>query len=114
MKGLKVEFPVADAAVKKARIMAREGKAMGQDDGLRIISRLLMEVEQAAGMEEAIAYAGIATGYANAMKRYGYITDGELQDVIEVIGQAGEKAANRIEAAKRPFLMRAIKKVVRI
>ena len=94
--------------------MAQRGKIEEQGVGLRIISDFLKKMDTAEETEEAFAYAGIATGYANAMKLYGFITAEELQDVIEVIEQAGEKAASRIEAAKRPFLMRAIKKVVRV
>ena len=99
---------------KHAQIKAQRGKVNLQAAGLRIVSEFLEKMYTAEEKEEAFAYAGIATGYANAMKTYGFITAEELRDVIEVIEQAGEKAANRIEAAKRPFLMRAIKKVVRI
>ena len=124
MKGIKEVLGIHDhpgtasgagAETKKhVRIMAQRGKIKGQDAGLRIISDFLKKMETAGETEEAFAYAGIATGYANAMELYGFITAEELQDVIEVIEQAGEKAASRIEAAKRPFLMRAIKKVVRV
>ncbi len=99
---------------KRARIMAQRGKIKEQDAGLKTISDFLKKMDTAEEREEAFAYAGIATGYANAMKLYGYITAEELRDVIEVIEQTGENAADRIEAAKRPFLMRAIKKVVRV
>lgn len=99
---------------KRAKIKAQRGKINQQAAGIRVVSDFLKKMDTAEEKEEAFAYAGIATGYANAMKLYGFITAEELQDVIEVIEQAGEKAANRVEAAKRPFLMRAIKKVVRV
>lgn len=96
---------VAETA-KEAKIYLQRGKGRQQIAGLKQLNDLLQEIRTATDREDAIARTGIATGYANAMQHFGLMTKEELQDVIEVVGQAGEKAAKRIEAARRPFWVR--------
>lgn len=113
MENLESKVKTGPETTKQARISAKRGVIRQQEEGMQIIKKMLKNMETAEDKETAIACAGIATGYANAMNAYAFITDTELQNVIEVIGQAGEKAVDRIEAAKRPFFLRAIKRVVR-
>lgn len=91
---------------KEAKIYLQRGKGRQQIAGLKQLKNLLQEIRKATDREDAIARAGIATGYANAMQHFGLMTKEELRNVIEVVGRAGEKAAKRIETARRPFWVR--------
>ncbi|MBD5504113.1 MAG: hypothetical protein HDR09_20190 [Lachnospiraceae bacterium] len=98
--------------LKTARIAMRRGRRELQTMGVRELSKLLLEIREARDCEAVSVRTGIATGYANAMCHFGLMSEGELQDVIAVIGQAGEQTARRIEAASRPSWLRVIRKVV--
>ncbi len=91
--------------LKTARIAVRRGVRRQQETGLKELNKLLQDIREAKDRESVVAQTGIATGYANAMRHFDLISASELKDVIEVIGQAGERATSRIEAASRPFLV---------
>lgn len=95
---------------KTAQIKAKRGIMQQQQKGMEHINSLLNDIKKADEKEMAFAYAGIATGYANAMRTFDLIEDTELRDVIAVIEQAGQRAIDRIEKEKRPILWRAIHK----
>lgn len=84
-------------------IRARRGRTQAQEAGLQIIDKLLQDTKTAVDKESVFAYAGIATGYANAMKTYGLMDEKELHGIIGIIEQAGEKAIDRIEKSKSPL-----------
>lgn len=86
---------------------------MQQETGLKELNRLLQDIREAKDRDGAITQTGIATGYANAMHHFNLISENELKDVIEEIGQAGESTARRIEAEKHPFWLRMIRKWAR-
>ncbi|MCM1088947.1 MAG: hypothetical protein NC419_12385 [Muribaculaceae bacterium] len=88
---------------KTARIAARRGMVRQQVKGLGELNKLLKEIREVQDRESLVTQTGIATGYANAMSHFCLISEDELKDVIEVIGQAGESAVKRIENAKRHF-----------
>ncbi len=100
--------------LKTARIVVRRGMRQQQETGLKELNKLLQDIKAAKDRKNVLAQTGIATGYANAMRHFGLISASELKDVIEVIGQAGERATSRIEAENRPFWLRIIRKRVRI
>lgn len=87
--------------LKTARIVVRRGRREVQEMGLRELNRSLQEIREAKDYEAVRAQAGIATGYANAMCHFGLMSEGELKDVIAVIGQAGEQTARRIEKKQK-------------
>jgi len=93
---------------RTAHIAVRRGMRQEQEKGLKELNKLLQDIRTAGDRERAITQTGIATGYANAMSHFGLISESELKDVIEVIGQAGERAADR------HFWPRIIRKLVRI
>ncbi len=95
---------------KTARIVMRRGMRQQQETGLKELNRLLQDIRAAKDRESVVAQTGIATGYANAMRHFDLISASELKDVIGVIGQTGERAASRIEAAGRPSWQRVIRK----
>ena len=95
---------------KTARIIVKRGKRQAQEKGLRELNKLLQEMGSAEKQKDVVAQAGIAVGYANAMENVGLMTESELKDVIDVIGQAGERASRRIKTADRSFRSRIIKK----
>lgn len=100
--------------LKTARIAVRRGMRQQQETGLKELNKLLQDIKVTKDHKSVVAQTGIATGYANAMHHFGLISASELKDVIEVIGQAGERATSRIEAENRPFWLRIIRKWVRI
>ncbi len=100
--------------LKTARIAMRRGVRQQQETGLKELNKLLQDIKTAKDRKSVVAQTGIATGYANAMRHFGLISASELKDVIEVIGQAGERATSRIEAENRPFWLRIIRKRVRV
>lgn len=99
--------------LKTARIAMRRGMRQQQETGLRELNKLLQDIKEAKDRESVVALTGIATGYANAMRHFDLISASELKDVIEVIGQAGEKTASRIKSANRPFWLQIFRKRVR-
>ncbi len=99
--------------LKTARIVVRRGMRQQQETGLKELNKLLQDIREAKDRESVVAQTGIATGYANAMRHFDLISASELKDVIEVIGQAGERATSRIEAASRPFWLQMFRKRVR-
>lgn len=99
--------------LKTARIAVRRGMRQQQQEGLKELNTLLQEIRLGKTKKDVCTQTGIATGYANAMRRFDLISENELKDVIDVIGQAGEQTARRIEAASRPFWLRIIRKWVR-
>lgn len=108
---------VAQAAgvemLKTARILTRRGMREKQEISLKELNKLLQEIRKAKDHKDVITQTGIATGYANAMYHLGLMSEGELKDVIVVIGQAGEQTARQIKAEKRPLWTRIIRKKVR-
>lgn len=98
--------------LKTASIAMRRGMRERQETGLRELNILLQEIRAAKDREDVSTRTGIATGYANAMYHFDLMSEGELKDVIAVIGQAGEQTARRIEATSRPSWLRMIRKVV--
>lgn len=99
--------------LKTARIAVRRGMRQQQQKGLKELNTLLQEIRLEKTKKDVYTQTGIATGYANAMRHFDLISENELKDVIDVIGQAGEQTASRIEAKKRPFWRRIIRKRVR-
>lgn len=85
---------------KTARIVVRRGRRQQQQTGLIELNKILQDIRMAKDHESVVTQTGIATGYANAMCHFDLMSENELKDVIEVIGQAGEKAVRRVEAAK--------------
>lgn len=95
-------------------IHARRGRTQGQETGLQIINKLLQDTKMEEDRESVFAYVGIATGYANAMKTYGFMDEKELRGIIGIIEQTGEKAIDRIEKSKSPlFLFRTFSEKVK-
>lgn len=88
---------------KNARVVLRRGLLCQQMEGLKIINMALREITKAESRNDVYAQTGIATGYANAMKNYGLMSEDELNDVVDVIGQEGERALHRIETTKPLF-----------
>lgn len=88
---------------KTARVAVRRGMRQKQQKGLKELNTLLQEIRLEKTKKDVYTQTGIATGYANAMQHFELISENELKDVIDVIGQAGEETARRIEAARRPF-----------
>ena len=82
---------------KNARVVLRRGRFRQQMEGLKIINMTLREITKAESRNDVYAQAGIATGYANAMQNDGLMSEDELKDVVDVIGQEGERALFRIE-----------------
>ena len=99
--------------LKTARIAVRRGMRQQQQKGLKELNTLLQEIRLEKTKKDVYTQTGIATGYANAMRHFDLISENELKDVIDVIGQAGEQTARRIEAKNRPFWRRIIRKRVR-
>lgn len=110
----KIALAAGVEMLKTARVVARRAVRGQQETGLKELNTLLREIRQAKDKEDVFARAGIATGYANAMRHFDLMSENELGAVIDVIGQAGEQAKSRIEAASRPFWRRAIRKAVRV
>lgn len=91
---------VAAAGIKPKKIVkvrARRGRIGRQRQGLETIGRLLKEICVLEGREEVIARTGVAAGYANAMKQNALLSDNELEEIIELLNQAGEDRLARIE-----------------
>lgn len=91
---------VAAAGIKPkkiVRVRARRGRIGRQRQGLETIGRLLKEICVLEGREEVIARTGVAAGYANAMKQNALLSDNELEEIIELLNQAGEDRLARIE-----------------
>ena len=96
--------------LKTASITVRRGMRQQQQKGLKELNTLLQEIRLEKTKKDVYTQTGIATGYANAMRHFDLISEKELKDVIEVIGQAGEQTARRIETANRPFWSRIFRK----
>lgn len=92
--------------LKTARIAVRRGMRQQQQKGLKELNTLLQEIRLEKTKKDVYTQTGIATGYANAMRHFDLISENELKDVIDVIGQAGEQTASRIKATRRPFWKR--------
>lgn len=90
--------------LKTVRISRRFGMERQQAAGMKELNKLLQDIRVAKDRESVVVQTGIATGYANAMHHFDLISESELNDVIEVIGQAGERATSRIEAASMEHL----------
>lgn len=99
---------------KSVSITARHGVFCQQETGLKELNKLLKGIREAKDRESVMTKTGIATGYANAMRHFDLISENELKDVIEVIGQAGEKTASRIKSTNRPFWLQIFRKRVRV
>lgn len=99
--------------LKTARVAMRRGLREQQEKGLKELNILLREIRAAKKQKDVFTQTGIATGYANAMRHFDLISENELKDVIDVIGQAGEQTTRQIEAESRPFWLRIIRKWVR-
>lgn len=97
--------------LKTARIVVRRGMRQ-QQKGLKELNTLLQEIRLEKTKKDVYTQTGIATGYANAMCHFDLISENELKDVIDVIGQAEEQTASEIEAKNRPFWRRIIRKRV--
>lgn len=95
---------------KTVRIMARYGLMRTQQAGIKRLNRLLQEVGNKKDRESVATQTGIATGYANAMYHFDLMSEKELENVIELIEQAGEKAIYRIEAENHSFLHHILRK----
>lgn len=88
---------------KTASVVLRRGRGRQQMEGLKIINGILREITKAESRDGVYAQAGIAIGYANAMQKYGLMSEDELKDVVDAIGQEGESALHRIETTKPLF-----------
>lgn len=99
---------------KTACIVVRRGMREWQEKGLKELNTLLQEIRLAKDKKDIFTKTGIATGYANAMYHYNLVSKEELKNVIDVIGQAGEKAVFRMEAARRLFWVRIVTKGARL
>lgn len=88
---------------KSARIVLRRGCFHQQYTGVKTINQTLQKIAKAESRDDVHAQTGIATGYANAMWEMGLMSESELNDIIAVIGQAGERALHRIETTKPLF-----------
>ncbi len=102
---IRTQWAAGGEMLKTARIVMRRGMRQQQETGLKELNKLLQDIRAAKDRESVVKKTGIATGYANAMRHFELISANELNDVIEVIGQAGERATSRIESASRPFLV---------
>lgn len=98
---------IADAAgvrmQKNAHVALRRGMIKKQIEGVRILNTALRSMAKAGKRDVAILYAGIATGYANAMNQHGLLSDDELTGVIEIINQTGKDALHKIEITRALF-----------
>lgn len=83
-----------DEEKKTAIIYLRRGRGHQQEIGFKNINKLLREIELSTVREDAMAYAGIAVGYANAMQHFGLMSEEELINVIKVIEQVLEAACH--------------------
>ncbi|MDE5820679.1 MAG: hypothetical protein K2N41_04495 [Lachnospiraceae bacterium] len=99
----KIERAAGVEMHKTARVIIRRGRFRQQAEGLKIINQTLQEITKTENRDDVHAHTGIATGYANAMRDLGLMSESELDDVIAVIGQAGERALHRIETTKPLF-----------
>lgn len=88
---------------RRACIVMRRGIWRKQREGIRIINQTLREIGQETDRSQVLIKAGEATGYANAMENAGLMSAKELDSIIAVIGQAGEKAMHRIDDTERTF-----------
>lgn len=95
------------------KFATRRGHRRQQLEGLAVVAKQIKGITETKNKEDVYGCAGIATGYANAMREYGLISAEELKDVIELIGEIGEDALGRIEREKRPVFLRAIKRGLR-
>lgn len=81
---------------KIVKVRARRGRIGQQRQGIEIIGRLLKEICMMESREEVITRVGVAAGYTNAMKQYALLSDNELEEIIEMLKQAGEDRLERI------------------
>ncbi len=91
---------------KTAKVAAKRGRTMQQQSALNTIEKIVKEIMCATDRDDAIAQTGIAVGYANAMYHNDLMTKEELQEMIEMLGQAGENALARIEKSRPSLLQR--------
>ncbi len=91
---------------KSARIVLRRGCFHQQYTGVKTINQTLQKIAKAESRDDVHAQTGIATGYANAMWEMGLMSESELNDIIALIGQEGERALHRIETTKPLFSIR--------
>lgn len=98
--GNDVESIAAAAGIKHRKVVkvrARRGHIGRQRQGLETIGRLLKEISELEGREEVIVRTGVAAGYANAMKQNMLLSDNELEEIIEMLQQAGEDRLEKID-----------------
>lgn len=101
---------------KSVCIVARSGNKVArqqQETGLEQLNEMLRAIRETGDKVEAIKWGMVAAGYANGMCCGDLISKSELHEVIGLIDQTFKKTELRIEAAKRPFWARFIRKWVR-
>lgn len=91
---------------KTASVILRAECFQDQAEGLKILNGTLKEIETTASRDTVIGQVGIATGYANAMQHLELMSESELEDIIAVIKQTGERSLRRIETTKPIFSIR--------
>lgn len=99
--------------LKTARVAVRRGMRQQQQKGLKELNALLQKIRLEKTKKDVYTQTGIATGYANAMRHFDLISENELKDIIDVIGQAGEQTDRRIEAKNHHFWWHVIRKWAR-
>lgn len=93
---------------KIVQVKAKRGRMAQQAHGIEVMAKLIREIYAAEEREDIIARAGIATGYANAMRTVDLIDGAELQAMIDMLQQIGENMLDKAESLRRPFLLRSI------
>ncbi len=96
---------------KTAHIYVRFGARVPQKRGIEELNQLLMKIKNAENIKGISIQTGIATGYANAMYHFDLISQKELSEVIEVINQASEKAADHLRNVQYSSYIGFIKKI---
>lgn len=90
--------------LKTARVHEVRGFRKQQETGMKELNKMLQVMRETEEKRMLFGTGVYASGFANGMECAGLMTKSELHDVIEVIDQVYERAEQRINAARRPFL----------
>lgn len=96
---------------KTTHICLRLGVRVPQKRGIEELNQLLKKIKTAEDIKGISIQTGIATGYANAMYHFDLISQKELSEVIEVINQASERAADHLKNVQHSSYIGFIKKI---
>lgn len=101
-----------EARFKEIHIAARIGKEQRQKADINTIIRLTKEIKTADTREAVMAQSGIACGYINAMNAHDLISDEEMQQLINMIGEVGEIRLHEVSKIEFKIFSRYFRKKV--